>query len=145
MAKRLSTREFSEMTGLPVSAVSRMVREGKIDGIKESGKWLIDPDGLKAKEVEALSRKTNSQRTTQGAGQVPRAPKAPGKEGAKHVPKPAGKTYSVSEFSDLTYLTEKGVEDFLKTGRLQGVKDDRGIWHLSHENLKNPSIRHLIR
>lgn len=145
MAKRLSTREFSDMTGIPVSAVSRMVREGKINGIKVSGKWLIDPDALKAKDIEALSRIKNKQRTHQGAGQVSTVPKVPGEEKANHVPKRAGKTYSVSEFSGLTYLTEKGVEDFLKTGRLQGVKDDRGNWRVAHENLKKSSIRHLIR
>jgi hypothetical protein len=54
-------------------------------------------------------------------------------------------TYSVSEFSSLTYLTEYGVLEFLKKGRLQGVRDEKGQWRLGADNLRNPGMRHLIR
>jgi hypothetical protein len=55
------------------------------------------------------------------------------------------RTYSVTEFSGLTYLTEYGVLEFLKKGRLQGVKDEKGQWRLGADNLQNPGMRYLIR
>jgi hypothetical protein len=37
----ISTNEFSSLSGLSVSQVSKLLREGKIKGLKESGKWMI--------------------------------------------------------------------------------------------------------
>jgi hypothetical protein len=54
-------------------------------------------------------------------------------------------TYSVIEFSKLTYLTEYGVLEFLKKGLLQGVRDKKGQWRLGAENLQNPGMRNLLR
>jgi hypothetical protein len=51
----------------------------------------------------------------------------------------------VTEFSSLTYLTEYGVLEFLKKGRLQGVRDEEGQWRLGADNLQNPCMRHLTR
>ncbi len=141
----LSTREFSEMTGISVSAVGRLVREGKIKGVKVSGKWLIDKNEIKAKAVKALANTPGEKTTSISAGRVHLVQTALGEKVNKQQPEPPGKTYSVAEFSKLTYLTEKGVEEYLNKGRLQGVRDDRGNWHLGHENLQNPGIRHLVR
>jgi len=148
MAKKssaLSTREFSEKTGISASTVSRLVREGKIKGVKESGKWLIDRDELNAEAVRSLSKTTRILEVSGADGRVPRDPTPLEKKGKKHPSKPAGRTYSVAEFSELTYLTEKGVEEFLTSGRLQGARDDKGNWRVGHENLQNSYIRHLIR
>lgn len=145
MAKQLSTREFSEMTGISVSAVSRLVREGKIKGVKVSGKWLIDKSEISAKAVKALSITSSEPVASKAARRVPLSQTTFDEKAKKYQPAPTGKTYTVSEFSDLTYLTAKGVEEYLKKGRIQGVKDDDGNWRLGHENLKNPGMRHLIR
>jgi len=145
MAKKspaLSTREFSDMTGISASTVSRLVREGKIKGVKESGKWLIDRDELNAEAVRSLSKTTRILEVSGADGRVPTPLE---KKGKKHPSKPAARTYSVAEFSELTYLTEKGVEEFLTSGRLQGARDDKGNWRVGHENLQNSNIRHLIR
>ena len=40
----LTTREFAERTGLSVSTVSQYLRDGKIEGKKESGRWMIPED-----------------------------------------------------------------------------------------------------
>ena len=148
MAKKspsLSTREFSEMTGISVSAVGRLIREGKIKGVKVSGKWLIDKYEINAKVVKALAKKPGEKKTSVSAGRTHLVQTARGESVNKKQPEPSGKTYSVAEFSKLTYLTEKGVEEYLKKGWLQGVRDERGNWHLGHENLQNPGMRHLVR
>ena len=141
----LSTREFSDLTGIPVSAVSRLVREGKIKGVKVSGKWLIDRAELNAEAIRALLKTKSHPKTSKPAGRVPQAQPAHGKKVEKHPSELPAKTFSVSEFSDLTYLTKKGVEEYLQKGRLQGVRDDKGNWRLGHEYLQNPGIRHLVR
>lgn len=141
----LSTREFSDMTGISISSVTRLVREGKIKGVKKSGKWLIDKGELNAETVKSLSKTTRPPEDPGAGGRVPRTPTALGMKKNQHPSKSSARTYSVAEFSDLTYLTEKGVEEFLKSGRLQGARDDKGNWRVDHENLKNSNIRHLIR
>lgn len=55
------------------------------------------------------------------------------------------KTYSIAEFATLTYLTEKGVSEWLKIGRLQGVKTDSGDWRVLESNLEVSDISRLIR
>ena len=135
----LTSREFSDKTGIPVATVNRLLREGKIKGAKASGKWLIDRGELSAKAVQALSKTADRPVSSKPA------PKSIEKKGKKRQPKPTDKTYSVAEFSSLTYLTEGGVVEYIKKGRLKGVKDEQGNWQLSHENLQNPHIHHLIR
>ena len=50
----LSTREFSELTGIAVSTVNRLLREGKIKGVKTAGKWKIDKSEMTAKAIQAI-------------------------------------------------------------------------------------------
>ncbi|MDZ7581106.1 MAG: hypothetical protein U5R30_10890 [Deltaproteobacteria bacterium] len=57
----------------------------------------------------------------------------------------AGRAWDGSIFSALTYLTEFGVLEFLKKGLLQGVRDEKGNWRLSVDNLQLSGLRHLIR
>jgi len=78
----------------------------------------------------------------------PPAPKAePGAPAAssRPEPSPAEKTYSIPEFSAMTYLTEKGVSEWLKTGRLQGIKSDTGEWRVLDSNFQVPDISRLAR
>jgi excisionase family DNA binding protein len=157
----LSTREFSELTGIAVSTVNRLLREGKIKGVKTAGKWKIDKTEMTAKAIQAIlkpsgkraapdkiDRMAKKRVKAQGAG-VPKgdfsaavdkkATSGTSADGDKD------KTYSVTEFSNLTFLTEYGVLEFLKKGLLQGIRDEKGQWRLGAENLRNPGMRHLLR
>jgi excisionase family DNA binding protein len=58
---------------------------------------------------------------------------------------PAEKTYSVSEFAAMTYLTEKGVSEWLRIGRLQGIRQENGELQVSASNLQVPGISRLAR
>ena len=133
MAKKsqaLSTREFSDMTGISISTVTRLVREGKIKGVKKSGKWLIDRDEINAETVRSLSKTMRITGGFRNGRQVLEIRRRSRRKGKKHPSKPADRTYSVAEFSDLTYLTEKGVEEFLTSGdfRAPGTIRVIGAW-----------------
>jgi excisionase family DNA binding protein len=117
-AKTLTSAEFSERTGLSVSTVTKMLRQGRLRGEKRGGKWAIF-------ESEATNFASTS---------VTPAP-APTR----------GETYPIETFVQMTYLTEKGVRQFLKTGRLTGGVDDQGRLMVDAANLKRPELRHLIR
>jgi hypothetical protein len=45
----------------------------------------------------------------------------------------------------MTYLTEKGVSEWLKIGRLQGIKTEAGEWRVLDGYLKAPDISRLVR
>lgn len=155
----LSTREFSELTGIAVSTVNRLLREGKIKGVKTAGKWKIANSELTAKAIQANlypSRKEAAPgRTDRMAAKKDQARRSEVPEGSFSAAADTktslgtsahgARTYSVTEFSGLTYLTEYGVHEFLKRGRLQGVKDEKGQWRLGADNLQNSGMRHLIR
>jgi len=54
-------------------------------------------------------------------------------------------SYSIPEFSAMSYLTEKGIAEWLKIGRLKGVKAESGEWRVLGSNLQVPDIRRLLR
>jgi excisionase family DNA binding protein len=155
----LSTREFSELTGISVSTVNRLLRKGKIKGVKTAGKWKIDKTEVTSKAVQAIlkpsgkraapakiERTAKKRDTAQGAGVPPGDFSAAGdKKETSGFSAAGARTYSVTEFSNLTYLTEYGVLEFLKKGRLQGFRDKKGQWRLEADNLRNPGMRHLLR
>ena len=158
--KFLSTSEFSKLTGIPVSTVGKLIRKGKIKGKKAAGKWKIADSQLKAKAIKELSQVGKQKPTLTTEGDInkdttttsSRSQKRKKQAAAAQKPpsptkksEPSAKDYSVAEFSRMTYLTDFGVEDFLKKGRLKGVRDQNGNWRVFADNLKNPSIRHLIR
>jgi hypothetical protein len=45
----------------------------------------------------------------------------------------------------MTYLTEKGVSEWLKSGRLKGRQLAGGQWVVSDSNLQEPDISRLLR
>ena len=90
-AKTLTSAEFSERTGLSVATVTKMLRQGTLRGEKQGGKWAIF-------ESEATNFASISD--------TPAATSA------------RSETYPIETFVQMTYLTEKGVRQFLKTGRL---------------------------
>lgn len=132
----LTSREFSSRTGLPAATVSRLIRDGNIKAVKKSGKWMIEADQLEAEAVLKASKKSK-----------PAAKKKPKKQAPKKDPKPAtaSRSYSVAEFAAMTYLTEKGVLDWLKTGRLSGRQDAGGAWRVDSGNLEVPDVKRLLR
>jgi len=158
--KSLSTSEFSKLTGIPVSTVGKFVREGKIKGKKASGKWMVAESQLQSKAVKELTQvgqqkpalpidgdapKTAAKTSLPSHAKKKKAAAAQEPAAPLKNPDPSAKAYSVAEFSQMTYLTDFGVEDFLKKGRLKGKRDKAGNWRVFADNLENPSIRHLIR
>ena len=58
---------------------------------------------------------------------------------------PTPKTYSVAEFAALTYLTEFGVQQWLKQGRISGRQVSGGEWQVDAANLEVPDVKRLVR
>ena len=158
MAKKselLTSAKFAKKTGLSTAAVSKLIRDGKITATKKSGKWMIDPDQLNAKAVKATSKagKTASKPGKPKAKKkaVKPTPKKAAPESKKaaepKADKPAGaqKSFSIAEFADMTYLTEKGVAEWLKLGRLTGSQDPQGAWRIDAVNLEASIVKRLVR
>jgi len=143
----LSTSEFAAKAGIATSKVSKLIREGKIKAEKISGKWMIHPRELKTMEPQQVSKATTPP-TTQKA--VKPSPKKAAAADKKTMPpakeKTAGaKAYSVAEFADMTFLTEYGVMDWLRKGRLIGKQNAAGEWLIDAANLDAPNIERLVR
>lgn len=154
--KMLTTGEFSKLSGISVSTVNKWIRDKKIKAEKQSGKWLIGQDQLKSKSVADFGGTGSARGAAGGKKKSARAPrklvaaaKKPLKSAkpSKTPPKPptGAKTFSVDEFSAMTYLTDFGVRQFLKIGRLKGEIDSGGTWKVYAENLLDPLIKHLVR
>jgi hypothetical protein len=45
----------------------------------------------------------------------------------------------------MTYLTERGVAEWLNNGRLRGIKTQAGEWRVLSSNLQVPDISRLVR
>ena len=153
MAKQdqfLTTGEFAKKAGIPTSSVSKLIRDGKIKAEKKSGKWMISPDQLKATAVTGSSKPRKKAAAKKAAQPAPK--KAPAKKAApakKDKPAKAkttaGKTYTVAEFAGMTYLTELGVREWLKQGRLSGQQVAGGEWKIDAANLEKPDVKRLVR
>lgn len=162
---RISTSEFSSLSGLSVSQVSKLLREGKIKGVKVSGKWMISKNQLPLKvvkgmmksqkpamgkrksattRIDPLTDKKTPSEARQAKDPTPKSAIQPSTSAAAKKIGQKG-TYSVAEFSARTYLTEFGVMDWLKKGRLRGTQDENGQWRVDGANLELPGIKHLLR
>ena len=124
----LTAKEFASRSGLPVAQVTKMLRENKIEGHKQSGKWMIPASALKN------SGEAPPPATSQKAAPAKTAPSAP-----------APQSMSVSEFSAKTYLTEAGVIQWLKKSRLKGNQTAGGEWQVDAASLELPAVKHLLR
>jgi excisionase family DNA binding protein len=153
MAKQdqfLTTREFASKIGISTSTVSKLIREHKISAEKKSGKWMISPDQLKTNAVKELRVSGNK---SAGKKAVKSAPKKTASRKPASAPKKApakskktdGKSYTIAEFANLTYLTEFGVKEWLNKGRLTGQQAPDGEWKIEAANLKVPALKHLVR
>ena len=129
--KALTTAEFSHLTGIAVSTITRMLRRDKIRGEKRSGKWAIYESEL---QNTAVVTQKDPGETSAGVDPASIAPAAA-----------APQTYDVDAFVQMTYLTEKGVRQWLKTGRLSGCTGADGKLRVDAANLERPELKHLIR
>ncbi len=174
-SKSMTTSEFAKATAIPAATISKLIREGKLKAKKQGNSWMIPESQLQAKVVRELgkppkapkakkpSKPAAAPRPAKAAQPVrrPAAPlpappvKAAPVPAPEPLPKPtvdtrrenppAEKTYSVSEFAAMTYLTEKGVSEWLRIGRLQGIQRENGELHVSASNLQVPGISRLVR
>lgn len=130
----LTTQQFAQRASVSASTVSKWLRDGKIKGIKEGGKWMISADQLPGQ--------ASPEKETAIA-----APAAKSKTTAAQKPAAANpqKGYSLEQFSQITYLTPYGVERYLKEGRLSGTRDASGKWVVDASNLERSDIKHLVR
>ncbi len=138
----LTTREFASRTGLQASKVSRLIRQGKIEAEKKSGKWLIHPNQLQAKAIQEPDKggKSTAKKKT-----VRTSHKKAATSAAKEIENSTGRSYTISEFVEMTYLTELGVGQWLKQGRLTGQQNEKGDWLIDAANLQVSDIRRLLR
>lgn len=129
----LTTREFAQKAGVSTGTVSKWLRKGVIDGHKTGGKWLIS--------AAELSKVTHGPGEPSSASERPasRSPEASAKTD------PEGKTFTIQEFSDMTYLTPWGVQKWLKEGRLKKNMDAEGQIRVDGSNLDKPDIKRLLR
>lgn len=131
---RLTTREYADRSGLSVSKITKLLRDGGIKGQKVAGKWLIP-----ASELDKAPQ------TTPPAPQKQLTPKPAAASTTTATASRKHQQYSVAEFSAQTYLTEKGVRDWLKKGILKGTLSANGQWRIDAVNLEAPHIKHLLR
>ena len=57
----------------------------------------------------------------------------------------AAKSIPLADFVSMTYLTENGVKEWLKQGRLTGLQADSGEWMIEAANLELPDVKRLMR
>ncbi|VTR64471.1 hypothetical protein DESC_190088 [Desulfosarcina cetonica] len=123
--KTMTTAEYAEISGMAVSTITQMLRQGKLCGEKRGGRWAI------------LINADPPQPATEKKGQPAAIPPA--------APKTEAVRYDVATFSKMTYLTENGVRQWLKSGRLTGGAGEDGLPEVDALNLERPDMRHLIR
>jgi predicted site-specific integrase-resolvase len=125
-AAYIDTTEFGKILNISSLTIAKYLRAGKIKGKKIAGKWMISKQEFDTPFIRNLSKE-----------------KAPDKTQKTEIPEP--RTFSVSEFSKLTYLTEKGVLEWLKKGLITGNKNAQGDFTIDESNLEHPNIKRLIR
>ena len=144
----LTTREFASRAGMQASKVSRLIRDGKIEAEKKSGKWLIHPNQLQTEAVQRPGKDSTPKprKITPKDPQKKMVAKATRSASSKKEAAPlTGRAYTVSEFVEMTYLTEFGVRQWLKQGRLGGQQNEKGDWLIDAANLQVPGIKRLVR
>jgi excisionase family DNA binding protein len=129
----LSTREFAQKAGVSTGTVSKWLRQGMIDGQKTGNKWSIP-----AAELSKVTPKP-------GESTSPSKPPVSKPSAASEKTDSDGTSYTIREFSEMTYLTPLGVEKWLKEGRLKKAVDAKGQLRVDGSNLDIPDIKRLLR
>jgi predicted site-specific integrase-resolvase len=134
--KLLSTKEFAKKAGISAGTVSKYLRSGKLKGKKQSGKWMIAASELSfvggTKSLDSKKKSASKEAVDKPKAEAPEA-------------KSSGKTFTVEQFSAMTYLTEFGIRKWIKQGKLSFNRDESGQPHIDASNLEKASIKHLIR
>lgn len=163
----MTSSEFAKAAGVSAAVISKLIRDGKLKARKEGGKWMIPQSQLSSEALLALKESAKKGKSKPAAGR--KEPKA-GAASTRHAPPsdaPAAaasaggessapkapapevqseeKTYTVPEFAAMTYLTEKGVADWLKCGRIKGIQKENGEWRVLERNLQVADISRLLR
>ena len=129
----LTAQEFAQKAGVSATTVSKWLREGTIVGKKISGKWSISSNELV--KITPPGKVTPNPSAPPVPKSGPQSPKAT----------TAAESYSIREFADMTYLTEYGVQKWLKEGRLKKVVDADGQIRIDASSLENPHVKRLVR
>ena len=95
------------------------------------------------KGKSAPKKKTSKSVPKKAAAAKKSAP--PKKAKPASVKTSAAKTIPLADFVSMTYLTENGVKEWLKQGRLTGLQADSGEWMIEAANLEVPDIKRLMR
>lgn len=127
----LTSAEFSQQTGIAVSTITQMLRQGELCGEKRNGKWAIFASELQSQVITIKKERAK--------------PSPPGPGPIFEVPAVSASSYDVESFARLTYLTEHGVRQWLKTGRLAGRMEAGGKALVEAANLDRPEFQHLVR
>ncbi len=128
--KTLTTGEFSQLTGIAVSTITKMLRQGEIRGEKHGRIWAVSKSEL---QNAAVVTKKDRGKLSAGLGPI------------FDRPSNTGDTYDVETFAQMTYLTEKGIRRWIKNGRLSGSTDAGGKVRVNATNLDRPELQHLVR
>lgn len=129
----ISTKAFAERTGIPVTVITRLLREGRIDGTKRSGKWAIPANQTDLPLVREL--RGGGKRTEPQPDDPQTRPRAVSGD----------RFLSVAEVAERTYLTETGVVQWLRAGRITGRRDAAGNWQVDADSLNRPHVKRLMR
>ena len=124
----LTAKEFASLAGVKPGTITNWIRSGKLKGTKKGRRWMIPRS-----QIETLGKKEATAQT---------APDAGSKQAGADV---ESKLYTIAEFAAMTYLTELGVERWLKAGRLKGRIDSSGTLKIEASSLKSPYLKHLLR
>jgi excisionase family DNA binding protein len=122
----LTTQQFAKIANVSTNTLSKWLRNGKIKGRKNGGKWLIPSDQI-------------------GLLASGHSPSYPTKKAATYPSDAETIGYSIEEFSAMTYLTPFGVEQYVKDGRLSGTRKPDGQWYIESLNLEKAAIKRLLR
>jgi hypothetical protein len=141
----LTTGEFASKAGITTSSVTKLIRDGKIKAEKKSGKWMISPDQLDSKAVQGSKKPGKKTGKSAGKKTAVNKPAPTQQDKPAKAKTTAGKMYAVAEFAGMTYLTEFGVKEWLKQGRLTGQQAAGGEWQVDAANLEVPDVKRLVR
>lgn len=169
----MTTSEFAKAAGVPAAGITRLIRDGKLKAKKTGGKWMIPQSQLASGAVRALKGSAAGAKNKAPAAKTSRSRPAPKVRSVRLpsvietdpeplrqtvvppeplAPAPSApetrseeKTYTISEFAAMTYLTKKGVTEWLKIGRIKGVQKENGEWRVLDSNIQVPDISRLLR
>ena len=129
-------------------AAKSQPKKGKAAPKKKTSKSA--PKKAAAAKKPAAPKKTKpaaakKSASPQKAAKSTAAKKSAAPKKTKAAKAPAGKGITLDKFVSMTYLTENGVKEWLRQGRLTGTQDGSGEWVIDAANLEVPDVKRLVR